>query len=124
MSSFGINGPSNKPVIQESQSLGKDGGGGGNTGFMNMRDKNKKKEKKEEEQAFIIEEDLDDTFEKENKDKEENKKGKFFGLIDKLVKEKGKKSKFSDSDQFNYRPKETKETKNELDSFTPKNEEF
>ena len=70
MSSFNINGPSsNQPIIQGSQSLGKDGGGGGNTGYMNMRQKKEGKKQNEEDNSVFLEEALEDTFEKEGEKK-------------------------------------------------------
>ena len=60
---FNINGPSNQPIIQASQNLGKDGGGGGNTGYMNMRNKKKDERKKEnEDESVILEEEVDEKY--------------------------------------------------------------
>ena len=87
MSFNNINGPSNQPIIQASQNLGKDGGGGGNTGYMNMRNKKKGENKKEEEEAPVLFEDDIDTFERENKDKKENK---ILGAISGFIKSKSK----------------------------------
>ena len=106
---FNINGPSNQPIIQASQSLGKDGGGGGNTGYMNMRDKKKDERNKEDEnESVVLEEEEPDTFTKE---KGENKKeNKILGVISKFIKDKNKNS---DKDTFVKSSKEKKEEKEE-----------
>lgn len=73
MSSFNINGPSNQPIIQGAQNLGKDGGGGGNTGYMNMRKKKKNNKKEESEEiSIIIDNEQEDTFTKSDKKNNED----------------------------------------------------
>ena len=101
MSSFNINGPSsNQPIIQGSQSLGKDGGGGGNTGYMNMRQKKEGKKQNEEDNSVFLGEALEDTFEKEGEKKKPAKKGKLLGAISSLIKDKLPLEKSDDSDSF------------------------
>lgn len=90
MSSFNINGPSpNKPSVQSSQNLGKDGGGG-NTGFMNMRGGKKKKSSSnnEEDNSVFLEEEIHDTFEKQGNKPANKKSGKFMNAISSFIKEK------------------------------------
>ena len=101
MSSFNINGPSsNQPIIQGSQSLGKDGGGGGNTGYMNMRQKKEGKKQNEEDNSVFLEEVIEDTFEKEGEKKKPSKKGKLLGAISSLIKDKIPLEKKEDKDSF------------------------
>lgn len=101
MSSFNINGPSsNQPIIQGSQSLGKDGGGGGNTGYMNMRQKKEGKKQNEEDNSVFLEEAIEDTFEKEGEKKKPSKKGKLLGAISSLIKDKIPLEKKEDKDSF------------------------
>lgn len=83
MSSFNINGPSNQPIIQGSQGLGKDGGGGGNTGYMNMRGKKKNQDNEEDNSVFLEEE--EDTFTRTDK-KPKKKAGRILSAIAKFIK--------------------------------------
>ncbi len=80
MSSFNINGPSNKPIIQGSQNLGKDGGGGGNTGYMNMRNKKKEKKQPDEDDSIVLEEEQD-SFSKSSSAQKELKENVFVKAI-------------------------------------------
>lgn len=65
--SFGINGPSPKPTIQEAQNM-RNNGGGGNLGYFQRRKKDEKKQKNEidifqssdENDVFIPEEPFED----------------------------------------------------------------
>ena len=103
MSSFNINGPSNnQPLVQSSQNLGRDGGGGGNTGYMNMRKKKGKNENREEDNSVFLEEDAEDTFVKTGKKNSKEKKGKFLGVISKLIKNKNTET-MSNNDSFEKR---------------------
>ena len=97
MSSFNISGPNNQPIIQSAQNLGKDGGGGGNTGFMNMRGKKKdEKKENEEDNSVFLEEEIEDTFTKEKKPEENEKKGnRFLNAISNFLNEKEPKEKDS-----------------------------
>ena len=72
--SFSFNFPSNRPMIQESQSM-KNNGGGGNTGYFNRGKKKKDNEEhatifseKEDADTFVLEEQFQnkDTTPKEN----------------------------------------------------------
>ena len=74
MSSFNINGPGNKPMIQESQNM-KNNGGGGNLGYF-QRGRKKKGENTDEE--------INDYFIKETDNDEKEKGGKKQNLFDKL----------------------------------------
>lgn len=96
MSSFNINGPSsNQPMVQSSQGLGKDGGGGGNTGYMNMRGgKKKSSSNSDEDNSVFLEEELEDTFEKEGSKKEKGspkKENKLTSALSKFIKNKTQK---------------------------------
>jgi len=97
MSSFNINGPSNQPIIQGSQSLGKDGGGGGNTGYMNMRKKkNNEKKESEEDNSVFLEDVSEDTFVKEKP--EDKKEGnKFFDVVSNFLNNKKGKEEVKDA---------------------------
>ena len=75
--SFDINGPSNKPVIRETQNM-ENNGGGGNLGY--MQGGGKKKEKEEE--ATIFDNQPEDAFIKEGEDGIEEEKSE--NLIDKI----------------------------------------
>ncbi len=83
--SFNINGPQNKPMIQESQNM-QNNGGGGNLGYF------KRGKKKDEEKE--VDEEITDYFIRETNDKEgdpDKQEGQKEGFFDKLknkVKEK------------------------------------
>ncbi len=126
MSSFNINGPSNKPQVTEAQNM-MNNGGGGNTGYLQSRGKKKKKgeetidpailegeiedkferteEEYEDDDDYYYNASLqnipksDDTFEKNNEQKPKNTaKGIFFGLIDKVTDKIAEKNIKKDDD--------------------------
>lgn len=116
MSSFNINGPSNQPIIQGAQNLGKDGGGGGNTGYMNMR-KKKKNEKKEnsEENSIIIDNEQEDTFTRQDKTKDNENNNLLKTLASFIHKKDTNKNNNKDVNKDDIFTKSTKET------FDPEN---
>lgn len=73
--SFSFNGPSFRPMIQESQSM-KNNGGGGNTGYYQRG-----KKKKEKQIDVFSETDESDSFTPEFSEQTEEKGEKFFNKI-------------------------------------------
>ncbi len=64
MSSFNINGPSNKPQITEAQNM-MNNGGGGNTGYLASGRKKKDKKKEDEIDPKLLEGEIEDKFERQ-----------------------------------------------------------
>lgn len=75
MSSFNINGPNNRPMIQESQHM-QNNGGGGNLGYMRGRGKDGEEN---QEEILISFEGKEDTFEKEDAAPQET------GIFEKII---------------------------------------
>lgn len=70
--SFNINGPSNKPIIQEAQNM-KNNGGGGNLGYFQRGKKKKDDENLDEEISdFFIKEDGENDGKEGEKEKKDN----------------------------------------------------
>ena len=115
MSSFNINGPSNKPIIQGAQNLGQDGGGGGKTGYMRIRKKKKgQKNGESDDPSIIIEDEQEDTFTKQSNEEkaaqeEEKKSNK---LLETLAGFIYKKEEDKPKDIFERSTKETFDTDN------------
>ncbi len=63
MTSFNINGPSQKPQITEAQNM-MNNGGGGNTGYFETGRKKKKKKEEDEINPSILKEEGEDRFER------------------------------------------------------------
>lgn len=70
MSSFNINGPSNRPQITEAQSM-MNNGGAGNTGYMAQGKKKKKKDESEFDPS-ILEDGAEDSFQRSQDEFEED----------------------------------------------------
>ena len=70
MSSFNINGPSNKPQVTEAQNM-MNNGGGGNTGYLQSRGKKKKKGEETIDPA-ILEGEIEDKFERTEEEYEDD----------------------------------------------------
>ncbi len=121
---FNINGPSNLPIIQGSQSLGKDGGGGGNTGFMNMRGgKKKKSNQNEEDNSVFLEEETEDRFVKKEKssniEKKPVKENKLINTLTKFI----KKPKSASQKYLDVFLKQNSDFDSTSDSFERKQDE-
>lgn len=77
--SFNINGPDNKPVIREAQSMLNDGGAG-NTGYMMAG----RRKKENEEEELLLNEEVDDKFVK-SEDFNEKDEDEDLTFYDKIV---------------------------------------